>query len=93
MSEKRVFRPEKNSAGGREKTLLCRAGKGRNRIRRNHINQQEGIMNSYPLEITDLKIFYTRKLEGKTKAFCTAIFNDALIVAGISIREGCSFQK
>ena len=44
--------------------------------------------NAFPLEITDLKFVPVKKENSDTRAFCTAIFNQALIVAGIRVRQG-----
>src|SRR5262245_33616752 len=46
------------------------------------------IQNSYPLEITDLKFISAKKENSKTRAFCTVVFNQALIVAGLRIQQG-----
>ena len=45
-------------------------------------------MSEHALDITDLKIMPSKWDEGSTRAFCTAIFNHALVVTGIRIKEG-----
>ncbi len=40
------------------------------------------------LDITDLKIYPSKNGESNTRAYCTATFNDALVISGIRIKEG-----
>jgi len=40
------------------------------------------------LDITNLKIMPSKFDDSPTRALCTAVFNDALVVSGIRIKEG-----
>ena len=40
------------------------------------------------LDITDLKIYPTKKQDSNVRALCIATFNDALVVSGLRIKEG-----
>jgi stage V sporulation protein G len=45
-------------------------------------------MCTHTIDITDLKIYPSKKEDSNTRAFCVATFNDSLVVSGIRIKEG-----
>lgn len=45
-------------------------------------------MYSQTLDITDLRIFPSKKEGSPVKAYCHATFNNSLVVSGIRIRQG-----